>query len=434
MLDWSLLGGPLPWAVVACGALAAVALLARRGRRWWVRAVPGALLAAAVVTGLLVLLVDQVWHPFADPLPLPIVAGVAAVVAAAALAVAGAVTSRRRRWWAPVALELVVADTAGLLNVHYEQFPTVRTALGLAAADQLPFAEIPARQRQFVPRAGQPIESGWAPPADLPGQGVVSRVDIPATASGFAARPAWVYLPPAYLGSLRARLPVLVLLSGQPGDPADWIAAGELAQRADAYAAQHAGLAPVVVVPDHLGDPLANPLCVDSPLGDAYPYLTVDVPAWIRGTLQVDPDPSGWAVGGLSNGGTCSLQLAVNAPQQFPTFVDISGEDAPTLGDRARTIAEAFGGDEAAYRAVNPLDVLTTRTFPDTDGYLVGGADDAVYLPQAQRVADACRAAGMDVQLQVLPGGHTWEVWGPGLGAALPWLGGRLGITQATGP
>jgi S-formylglutathione hydrolase FrmB len=44
-------------------------------------------------------------------------------------------------------------------------------------------------------------------------------------------------------------------------------------------------------------------------------------------------------------------------------------------------------------------------------------------------VYDACRAAQLDVQLHVIPGGHTFEVWGPGLSGALPWLGTRLGIT-----
>lgn len=422
MLDWSLLGGPLPWVVAAAGALGLVLLLAVRTRRWWLRAVPLVLVAAAVLTGAAVLVVDVLWRPFPDPLPLLVVAAVAVGLVALGLAAA------RRRWWAPVAAVLVVVAAASGVNGFYEEFPTVRTALGLAAADVLPFAQVPVRERQYVARAGQPVEDGWRPPADMPDSGVVSQVEIPATVSGFPARPGWVYLPPAYLGSTRARLPVLVLLSGQPGGPDDWLTSGELAQRADAYAAAHDGLAPVIVMPDHLGDPLANPLCVDSPLGNAFTYLTVDVPAWIRTTLQVEPD--GWAVGGLSNGGTCSLQLAVNAPTLFPTFVDISGEDAPTLGDRATTVARAFGGDDAAFRAVNPLDVLTTRDFPDTAGYLVGGQQDSVYLPQAQKVFAAGRAAGMDVEFHTLPGGHTWEVWGPGLAGALPWLGTRQGLTS----
>lgn len=422
MLDWSLLGGPLPWVITTAGVAGLVLLLAVRTRRWWLRAVPLVLAAAAVLTGAAVLVVDVLWRPFPDPLPLPV------VVAAAAGLVAVGLATARRRWWGPVAAVLVVAAAASGVNEYYQEFPTVRTALGLAAADQLPFAQVPARQRQYVPRAGAPVEDGWRPPADMPATGVVSQVDIPATASGFPARPAWVYLPPAYLGSTRARLPVLVLLSGQPGAPDDWLTSGRLAERADAYAAAHDGLAPVVVLPDHLGDPLANPLCVDSPLGHAFTYLTVDVPAWIRATLQVEPD--GWAVGGLSDGGTCSLQLAVNAPALFRTFVDVSGEDAPTLGDPDRTLAQAFGGDAAAFRAVNPLDVLASRPYPDTAGYLVGGLQDTVYLPQAQRVLAACRASGMDVALHTRPGGHTWEVWGPGLGDALPWLGTRQGLTR----
>lgn len=96
----------------------------------------------------------------------------------------------------------------------------------------------------------------------------------------------------------------------------------------DTFAAAHAGLAPVVV-DDRLGATFANLLCGDLPLGDTFPYLSVDGPAWIRAPLQVDPTPQDWAVGGLSSGGTCSLQLAVNAPPVYPTFLDFAGQDEP---------------------------------------------------------------------------------------------------------
>jgi S-formylglutathione hydrolase FrmB len=315
------------------------------------------------------------------------------------------------------------------MNVVYREYPTLRTALGLPAVDEIPFTQVPLREQVIAARSGLPLSAIWRPPAGMPAAGVVAEVTIPATVSGFAARPAWLYLPPSYLARPRAQLPVLVLLSGQPGSPDDWLNGGRLAERMDAFAAAHDGLAPVVVMPDHLGDPLNNPLCMDSRLGNVATYLSVDVPAWIRGTLQVDPDPSGWAIGGFSNGGTCSLQMAVNAPQVYPTFVDISGEAEPTLGDHAATVRAAFGGDEAAFAAVNPLDVLARATFPGTAGFLVAGEQDTEYGPQAQRVFAACKAAGMDVRLDVKPGGHTFEVWGPGLEDALPWLATRLGMT-----
>jgi S-formylglutathione hydrolase FrmB len=430
LLDAPLLSGPLPALVGAAGVAGALFLLAQRSRRWWTRTVPAVLLVAAALTALMAMLIDQVWRPFPDAVPLPVLLLVGAVLAAVGLAALG---MRPRRWpgraVAVVAVLLVALGSLEGMNVVYREYPTLRTALGLPAVDEIPFTQVPLREQVIAARSGLPLSAIWRPPAGMPAAGVVTEVPIPATVSGFAARPAWLYLPPAYLARPRAQLPVLVLMSGQPGSPDDWLNGGRLADRMDAFAAAHDGLAPVVVMPDHLGDPLANPLCMDSRLGNVATYLSVDVPTWIRETLQVDPEPSGWAIGGFSNGGTCSLQMAVNEPDVYPTFVDISGEDEPTLGDRAATVQAAFGGDEAAFAAVNPLDVMAKKRFPDTAGYFVAGQQDTEYLPEAQRAFAAAQAAGMDVQLHLLPGGHTFEVWGPGLEDALPWLATRLGMT-----
>ena len=190
---------------------------------------------------------------------------------------------------------------------------------------------------------GRALSTVWRPPAGMPSIGAVSEVVIPTDLVPLP-RPVSVVVPtPAYLATPRARLPVLVLISGQPGTPRDWLEGGRLVPMMNSFAAAHAGLAPVVVMPDALGASLANPLCLDSRLGRAATYLAVDVPAWVRTHLQVDPDPRVWAVGGLSAGGTCALQLATTLPQVYPTFVDISGQAEPTLGDRARTVAAAFG-------------------------------------------------------------------------------------------
>jgi S-formylglutathione hydrolase FrmB len=145
--------------------------------------------------------------------------------------------------------------------------------------------------------------------------------------------------------------------------------------------------------------------------------------------LQVDPDHRHWAVGGFSFGGTCALQLAVAHPDLFPTFFDASGQQAPTLGDRSRTVAVAFSGNEAAYAAHDPLTELASRRFSGSAGYLVVGAQDLSYAPQARAVADAATAAGMSVTLTELPGGHDWGVWAAGFDRAMPWLATRMGLT-----
>ena len=289
-----------------------------------------------------------------------------------------------------VAALVVVGAAASGVNHYYGEIPTIRTALGVGYPDQI--ASLPGRAPRLVPPAS------WTPPAGMPATGRVAEVDIPGTASGFDARPGWVYLPPAYLGGTRAQLPVLVLLAGQPGGPGDWLDGGQLAYRLNRYAAAHRGLAPIVVMPDDLGSELADPLCLDQPPGPAATYLSVDVPAWIDRHLQAGPAR---AVGGLSYGGTCAERLALTAPRVYPTFLDIAGETDPLPGG----------------------------PFPGVEGALVVGDRDHEFGPDSHATLAALTAAGIPAHLTELPGAHTWSVWGPGLEAELPWLAARTGLT-----
>ncbi|MEP6981548.1 MAG: alpha/beta hydrolase-fold protein, partial [Nakamurella sp.] len=219
-----------------------------------------------------------------------------------------------------------------------------------------------------------PLIDRWVPPADLPTAGEVTVAPIPGPVSGFDAADAWIYLPPAYATVPRGELPVLILMSGQPGTPEDWFDGGGVAATMDAYAADHEGLAPIVVVPDWLGTSGGNPLCVDSTAGgNDYSYLTIDVHDWIVHDLGVDPDPSRWAVGGLSAGGTCALQIAVRDPAQYPTVLAFSTQDHPSLEGDEDTVDVLFDGDEDAYAAVDPMAVLATSRFPDSAGLFATG-------------------------------------------------------------
>lgn len=432
MLDWSLLTGPLPLTLRLAGAagflLLAGSLAARRGRRWWPAVLWSALVTVAVVG---VAAVALTWlAPFPDALPATVWCSVAAVLMACGLAVSPGRRRGARRAAAAVGVVVVLLAAASQVNLQFGQFPTLRSALGMPQTGQVAFQTVASVEPSTVDRPhGGALSTVWRPPTGMPAVGAVSEVAIPPSTSRFHARSAWLYLPPAYLATPRARLPVLVLISGQPGTPRDWLEGGRLVPMMNRFAAAHAGLAPVVVMPDALGASLANPLCLDSRLGRAATYLAVDVPAWVRTHLQVDPDPRAWAVGGLSAGGTCALQLATTLPQVYPTFIDISGQAEPTLGDRARTLSAAFGGDKAAFTAVNPLDLLATRRYSASAGTIAVGDADRVYQPQNRLVADASRRAGMQIVFRELPGGHDWRVWSAGLETSLQWLAGRLGLT-----
>jgi S-formylglutathione hydrolase FrmB len=426
----SLLDGALPIVVLVLGALGGLWLLVAQRRWYYLWALPACLVGATVVTLLAYQTVENWWHPFPDPIQTEVYVWIGVGLAALALLVPRMLAARR--WTARVttlfAVLAVVALAGAQINLVFDYYPTVRAALGLADPNEIEFAEVPGPTEQVV--SGQPLDSVWHPPGDLPSAGSVTSADIPGDKSGFDARAARLYLPPAYLSNPRALLPVLILLAGQPGEPDDWIKSGAMATTMDDFAAKHDGLAPVVVVADGTGSTLANPLCMDSKLGNVDTYLAVDVPNWVRSHLQVNPDPRAWAVGGLSYGGTCALQLATNHPDVYPTFLDFSGQVEPTLGDRQRTIDAAFGGDEAAFRRVNPMDLLTSRTYAESAGMFVVGSSDDEYRDGQQKMAAAAKGAGMAVVYLEVKGGHSFAVWTAALRDSMDWLAARLGITS----
>jgi S-formylglutathione hydrolase FrmB len=198
----------------------------------------------------------------------------------------------------------------------------------------------------------------------------------------------------------------------------------------DSYAASHKGLAPIVVMPDNIGSNFANPLCADTKYGNAETYLSVDVPAWIKASLQAAEGPAHWAIAGLSNGGTCSLQMATRHPELYGRFIDISGEYEPLDDSREETVGKYFNGDNEAYSRISPVEIMKQRRFEQTAGRIVVGKGDRTYNGQLRRVLEACTAAGMDMSFLELPGGHTWQVWAPGLRDSLGWLAAKTGLVR----
>lgn len=423
-LDWSIVSGFTPLLLTLLGLAALLALVYGREPRWWARWVPAILLGTVLVSLGIGLFVDRVWRPFPDDLPTDVVVWIGVILGALAL---GLVQLFRRPGWRPKLLAgvaMLVAAVFGLnqINRVYDQYPTLRDALRSLTTTATPLKDVTGSKPLVVAPAGTYLSEVWHAPADMPAAGTLTSAAIPATHSGFHARDAWIYLPPAYQATPRPALPVLLLLAGQPGSPSDWVDGGDIVNMMNSYASRHHGLAPVVVMADATGSEFGNPMCMDSRLGKAQTYLTEDVPDWVKSTFQVDTDPAQWAVAGLSYGGTCALQFAVNRPSVFHDFISISGQDQPTLGTFQESVDKAFGGNKAAFLAVDPLTVMKTRKFPELHGVVVAGSDDGTYRPQQRKVFAACQAADMNVVYEELPGGHGWQVWRPGLERNLDWL------------
>lgn len=442
----------LPW----MGGVFLVVVLTLMGTLWHLRtrhlsrrrraAVP----LAGVGTGVAGwLAIDVVWHPVADsvgPVVWTWVGLLTAVIVQVALggAPAGAERPRGRRRLARVsgsAASLLTVVVAALLaiNSFFAAYPSLAAVLDvgvtttplsqLAAAAALP--EAPVRGEGM-------LSESWTAPAGMPAHGEVVTTAIPpgdqSGTRGFRPREAEIYLPPAYLTPQRPALPVLVILTGQPGSPSEWFELGGLKDTLDSYAAAHDGLAPVVVAVDLLGSPYRNPLCSDTERGGRVAaYLERDVPEWIRTNLQVDPDPRHWAIVGASNGGTCALQVTARDPQVYRTFLALSPEEHPSLGTEHSTIRIGFGGDAEAYAANDPASILAAApagTYDGVAGVVAVGARDKHYAGAASTMADLTARAGMEVSLHQYPGGHSWAFWSDAMAGEMDWLGERLQIAQ----
>lgn len=431
LLDVSIVSWPFVTVVYAIAAIVAVLLLVRRpstrwSRRSWFITVLSAGLGGALLGLAVVWFVIDVNDAFGVSFTATTRTWICVGFAAIAVAAVGLIRSGwRRKLASALAILLFVGTTAAAINVDFGQYPTVRSVLGISAfsAAGLPIGDETKTTMTIAE---------WTPPADLPAKGSISSVEIPGLLSKFPARNANVYLPPAALTANPPRLPVVMVLSGQPGSPDDPFTSGKIATYLDTFAAAHQGLAPIVVVPDQLSTPDLNPMCVDSPLGNSATYLTQDVPNWIRANLPVLEDRTQWAIAGFSQGGTCAIQLGAGFPELFGTLIDVSGELVPTVGDPVNTVNGGFGGSEAAYLAAQPLSILAAKApYPDSYASFAVGALDDRFKPGIQQLYQAALAAGMKADYAESPGtAHDWTTGTFGLEHGFDPLFTRWGLNK----
>jgi S-formylglutathione hydrolase FrmB len=441
--DIRLVDGPVLWIAWAAGAAGLAYLLwwrdgpsrSRRVLRSGAAAVLAALLAAALVAGGHWLLI-YVFSAFPEVLPLEVLAWSVPAVAALLLLIL-----RLRRIWgarrpghpwrktaaATVAVLGVGTLSAVQINDYFGLNHTVSDLTGTAVARIQPLEDGLKRAAGAAPGVSL---AGWSAPAGLPDGGEMRRATIPGTNSGFQSREAYIYLPPAYQATPRPALPVLVLFSGQPGAPADWLTGGALRSRMDRFAAAHHGVAPVVVVVDPNGSASANTMCLDSRIAQADTFLSQDVPAWIDRTLAVDPDRRQWAAGGFSFGGTCAVQMVTRHPEIYSSALAFSSEKEPAIAkEREKTIDASFGGDTEAFERLTPLRLMAEHRFEGHGIYFAAGVRDPEFMGYLDVLSAAARDAGFTVETRSIENaGHSWLAASSGLPGGLDFLAARWGI------
>ena len=402
------------WATVAACSIAV--LLRRDVLKEFAIGIPiGVVLAVLLFVGLH--LTQQI--PIGAPQSLYVWLCIACLVAG--LVVAG---WRRAHWprriCGVVAVLLAVVSAGSAVNQTFAYFTTFDHLFGKSANHFLDNAQLTAMRKQ-VARTGQ-----------LPDHGATLSVEIPGKNLKFTPRPAYVWVPPAWFARNHPQLPVVELLHGTPGDPSNWTKSSSADATALAFAEQHHGMAPILVMPDINGSWDADTECVNSAMfGAVETYLTQAVPEFMRKNFNAKADPGSFAIAGLSEGGLCATTLALNNPKVYVAFGNYSGDESPTYqyASKQQTVHTLFGGSQASYDAHNPPYLLAHQRFTGVAGWFAAGAQDAGALQAAHALQPLAVNAGLDTCIETPPGRHSFDFWSQAFKDSLPWLSWKLKLT-----
>ncbi|MBN9152968.1 MAG: prolyl oligopeptidase family serine peptidase [Microbacterium sp.] len=434
LLSLQIMGGPVPVALLICSLVLVIFLLWRRPTsRWLLTAAIGVI--GGVVIGLAFFCYADLSRIFEIALPPEVGWWTAAALGGIGLAIA---SLWKTTWWrasiAAVAV-LVFAATGGVqVNAAFGLDGTVGQVLGITVPQPIALPSPHPLPSTTGPNTVLPLYQTWSPPAGMPSAGRRGTVTIPATISGFHARPAGLYLPPAALVKHPPALPLLVMMMGYPGNPDPT----RIALVMDAFAARHHGLAPIVVVADQIG-PGRDPACADSRgRGNAETYVTRDVVSWAQTHLNVRRDPGSLVIAGYSNGATCAVKYAAEEPARFRRVLAVSPELFPGSDYAPSIIAAVYGGDRAAWQAAKPVSILDAHrgqaAYRGVEAVITTGALDEQFGPGTRALAAAARGAGVDVRLLTIPGvAHVGDNLFDGLTAGFAQLAPSLGLAAPGG-
>jgi len=324
--------------------------------------------------------------------------------------------THRRRWLlalgsALLAVVLATASVADAINRHFSYIPSFAALGGHYSPDLIGSSN--------VSRLLRIADSGGG----LPAHGVVVRVMLSGPRSGIS-RHGYVYLPRAYFDPTQRnrRFPVLYMLHGSPGVAADWLRGGFI-DRAMDFLLAHGTITPfIVVLPDVNGGYTRDTECQDIVGGpQVQTYLSYDVTGWIDHHFRTIATPAGRAIGGMSTGGYCALNLMLRHQDVFSAAVMHSGSLAPIESSYSGSL---WGGNDALRRANTPRDYIPTVPIHRRLAvYCDAGTSDPSSVQtciDARNLLDA-RHVPVDVHIYAHQG-HDYSAWRKDLYVSLPWV------------
>lgn len=245
------------------------------------------------------------------------------------------------------------------------------------------------------------------------------------------ARQGMIYLPPQYFQRqyARRRFPVIELIHGAPGTPADYEGRLKISGMLRKLIAAHKAEPMVLVIPDANGGVDRSTQCLNVIGGEQdETYLAVDVPDDVSTRLRVLSPGPGWGIAGFSEGGFCAANLAIRHPGQYGIAAALSGYFEPLRRNRMPEPVDPFGGGRALRAANSPLKVLMRPPRTRLPLFWVMAGDGVqTDMVQAQAFVDLA-GQYQRVPFVVLRGGrHNYVAWREAFPRMFEWASGHLG-------
>jgi len=344
-------------------------------------------------------------------------------------------TFKRNKWMILRVLPAFIATLmllAFTVNDYYQYFPNIDSVFlkhYVRSLDSSSISEVHINKKYNLTS----IENGMF--AGGQNKGTVKTINMPGTISNLNARDGYVYLPPAYYDTTLAnvKFPVMILLTGVPGDPSSWLQGGLLVNTMNVFASRHEGITPIIVIADQSGSFTNDTECLNSSHGNAETYLTVDVPNYIKTHYRVSDNPINWGIGGFSEGGMCGAMLTLTHQNIFRHFLDMSGDPDPFLDDYSQTLPVLFHNSMKDQEEHN-IDWLleNEKLQPDlTAQFAIGGADSKKLIKEMRQSYYHSLKRNIPSSFEIIANdGHSFNTWSLSYSDALPKLSYYLGATD----
>jgi enterochelin esterase-like enzyme len=241
-------------------------------------------------------------------------------------------------------------------------------------------------------------------------QSRVVRLSIPAPGDGIRTGTTYVYLPPGYSqpANLHRRYPVVYLIHGYPGRAQDWFTAGGVQRTMDLLQRDHYIGPMIVVSPTASTGYLDDSECLNAPGRFAIEsYLAFDVVDTVDRTFRTVADRAHRAIGGMSSGGYCALNVGLHHLHRFSVI--LASEPYGSAGRRA--LHQALGDNWPLYRANAPAFFIPLWHFTlPVASFLDSGGKDRLTTTDALRLAELLAQRGQPASYRPAPHQHhNWR-------------------------